>query len=432
MRKTLHLAACTDCNNSCRFCIDGRVDGRGGPRQATDLPSLQRMLRDARDGGIRAVSFTSGEPTLGPHLVDAVRYARAVGYTDVSMNTNGRRLADEGLLERLLEAGLTELVLSIHGDVAEVHDALVGRPGAFVEVSRGLERLNVLRVRYPVRVVVLCVLCRTNLPRVGAMLRWFRTALQSGGPSEGGSPDTLSFTCMKMRGRAVRAWDELGVPYGELASAWLDAWDAAGRPEGVMLGEIPACVLVAAAGGGRSIPPLDLADAWLVAGRGATGRAVRDKTTAGFTKRAACATCVVGARCRGVTTAYVQKYGWGEFAPVPEGNPTLTINNFSPSPTPEARATEPVPDAIARVAAAQGLRPVEQRRDGAAVELSFAQGDGAAVVLRLEPRDDARPAFLRTAKLNIGYQPGANDQAAMAMGRALVAVLDDEGVDALG
>src|SRR6202007_45427 len=43
-----------------------------------------------------SVQFSGGEPTLSPYFLDAVRYARHVGYTSVQAGTNGREFAGIG------------------------------------------------------------------------------------------------------------------------------------------------------------------------------------------------------------------------------------------------------------------------------------------------------------------------------------------------
>jgi uncharacterized radical SAM superfamily Fe-S cluster-containing enzyme len=36
-----------------------------------------------------SVQFSGGEPTMSPYFIDAVRYARKVGYNSVQAATNG-------------------------------------------------------------------------------------------------------------------------------------------------------------------------------------------------------------------------------------------------------------------------------------------------------------------------------------------------------
>jgi hypothetical protein len=42
-----------------------------------------------------SIQFSGGEPTLSPHFLDAIRYARKIGYFAVQCATNGMRFAQE-------------------------------------------------------------------------------------------------------------------------------------------------------------------------------------------------------------------------------------------------------------------------------------------------------------------------------------------------
>jgi hypothetical protein len=63
-----------------------------------------------------SVQFSGGEPTLSPHFLDAIRYARQVGYFAVQCATNGLRFAEEpGFATKAKEAGLRMAYLQFDG-----------------------------------------------------------------------------------------------------------------------------------------------------------------------------------------------------------------------------------------------------------------------------------------------------------------------------
>jgi uncharacterized radical SAM superfamily Fe-S cluster-containing enzyme len=63
-----------------------------------------------------SVQFSGGEPTMSPYFVDAVRYARKVGYNSVQAATNGIEFAkDPDLCRRAGEAGLRYAYLQFDG-----------------------------------------------------------------------------------------------------------------------------------------------------------------------------------------------------------------------------------------------------------------------------------------------------------------------------
>ncbi len=63
-----------------------------------------------------SVQFSGGEPTLSPHFLDAIRYARKLGYNSVQAATNGIEFAKSAELARAAaEAGLRYAYLQFDG-----------------------------------------------------------------------------------------------------------------------------------------------------------------------------------------------------------------------------------------------------------------------------------------------------------------------------
>lgn len=69
-----------------------------------------QVLEKAWQFGIPHVTFTGGEPTLRPDLVELVRHAESLGQV-CGVLTDGLRLADHGYLDALLQSGLDHVLL---------------------------------------------------------------------------------------------------------------------------------------------------------------------------------------------------------------------------------------------------------------------------------------------------------------------------------
>ncbi len=121
------------CNNHCRFCAVGN-------RIQEDLPldEIKARLTEHRAAGVELLDLDGGEPTLVPRLPELVRWARNAGFRRVNVTTNGRTLANPGTVRRLAAAGLTDLLISLHGPSAEVHDHLTDTPGSFHQTIQGI------------------------------------------------------------------------------------------------------------------------------------------------------------------------------------------------------------------------------------------------------------------------------------------------------
>lgn len=140
------------CNNHCRFCAIGdRVKKHGDVRRYGEL------LRDYRRRGIDAVDLDGGEPTLFPGFFRLVRFAKTVGYRAITVTTNGRRLADRSFASRFLLSGVTDVLVSLHGPTAAIHERQTRRKGSFAETVRGIRhavRLKPRRVGLAVNTVI--------------------------------------------------------------------------------------------------------------------------------------------------------------------------------------------------------------------------------------------------------------------------------------
>ncbi len=120
------------CNNECVFCSVGdreRVDGR--------LEDQLAALEGAAARGVRLLDVDGGEPTLYPSLFRVLDRARELGFERITVTTNGRMLGYEGLAARLAQREV-ELLVSLHGASAAVHDAITRADGSFEQTLAGI------------------------------------------------------------------------------------------------------------------------------------------------------------------------------------------------------------------------------------------------------------------------------------------------------
>ncbi|EDM81031.1 hypothetical protein PPSIR1_25666 [Plesiocystis pacifica SIR-1] len=154
----------TNCDNACVFCAQAAPDsdsdppGSGSDSGSGDLPSRE-ALAELRAGGAEGLSFIGGEPAAVDGLVDAVALARELGFTAVGLQTNARALTrDRARFDALVQAGLSDLHLSIHADTAAAHDYHTGRAGSFEANLRVLD----WSTRAGLTAVVTTVITRSN------------------------------------------------------------------------------------------------------------------------------------------------------------------------------------------------------------------------------------------------------------------------------
>src|SRR5262245_51295274 len=138
------------CNLRCKMCslVEGGMVTKKGQRESHELRepdgSLRRevstaeyldLIRQMGAAGVRAVTFTGGEPTLRPDLVQLTAAVKKYPI-HLSMISNGSGKPD--VYRALIAAGLDSVTISVDG-TREVHDRVRGRDGSFDRALRAVE-----------------------------------------------------------------------------------------------------------------------------------------------------------------------------------------------------------------------------------------------------------------------------------------------------
>jgi MoaA/NifB/PqqE/SkfB family radical SAM enzyme len=127
------------CNSKCTFCM---VEKQIGELPKVDFPGFQKIVRVIIEEGEKENLILSGaEVTTFDQLENYIRFARSLGYFKrIQIQTNARRLANADFTNRLLDAGLDEAFVSLHGTEA-THDLITEAPGGYPETMQGIENL---------------------------------------------------------------------------------------------------------------------------------------------------------------------------------------------------------------------------------------------------------------------------------------------------
>jgi len=137
------------CNANCLFCYY-KISANSKKDKDLTTEQAKQLIRYIKKKGKEVIDFTGGEPTIRRDIFDLVSYAKALGFEELSIITNGLRLADMEFLKNLVNSGIDDLLFSVHGHDAEVHDMLVGVEGAFERLVRAIKnakKIDGLRVR---------------------------------------------------------------------------------------------------------------------------------------------------------------------------------------------------------------------------------------------------------------------------------------------
>jgi MoaA/NifB/PqqE/SkfB family radical SAM enzyme len=133
----------------------GALDPQARKRVDRELTTeeWQQVLSALWDEGVPHACFTGGEPTLREDLVGLTRFAEDLGLV-TGLLTDGHRLQDQAYLDELLLAGLDHLQITLASHRPEVHDRIVGSPGAWQRTDAGLRNAIAADIYVVVHVVV--------------------------------------------------------------------------------------------------------------------------------------------------------------------------------------------------------------------------------------------------------------------------------------
>ncbi|MDC3979230.1 radical SAM protein [Polyangium jinanense] len=111
------------CNMMCDPCfMDANQVGYVHELSWEEITQILDDAADVRPRRQMSIQFSGGEPTLSPHFLDAIRYARKKGYFAVQCATNGLRFAQEpGFAQQCKEAGLRMAYLQFDGVTNEAN-----------------------------------------------------------------------------------------------------------------------------------------------------------------------------------------------------------------------------------------------------------------------------------------------------------------------
>lgn len=132
----MDLALTYRCNNDCAHCYNARE--RNFPELTTE--QWFAVLDKCFDLGIPHIVFTGGEATLRHDLPELIAYAESKGQI-TGLNTNARRLADMSYVQKLVDAGLDHVQITVESCDEQIHDEMMRLNGAFKQTIQGLKNV---------------------------------------------------------------------------------------------------------------------------------------------------------------------------------------------------------------------------------------------------------------------------------------------------
>ncbi|MFH2204045.1 MAG: radical SAM protein [Elusimicrobiota bacterium] len=162
MSELAYLQITRRCDQSCRFCSNPS-NGRMIPlRRAKKW--IDRFVKE----GYAGLILTGGEPTLHPELDKIIRYTVDKKKVAARVITNGQKISDFAYLERLRDAGLRHLHVSVYSHQTGIMAQLTRRPNSLPNIIQALDNAAELGMHVDVNTVI----NRYNADHLSRIVEW--------------------------------------------------------------------------------------------------------------------------------------------------------------------------------------------------------------------------------------------------------------------
>lgn len=131
----LILKLMSRCNCSCVFCCVREELARG-----RDIPIETLKARICSRSPDTTIDFFGGEPTLYPHFLEALTYARERGHP-CRIASNATTFSNKDFTKRVAELGVEQIRTSLYGHTAALHDRHTSKKNSFHQTLTGINNI---------------------------------------------------------------------------------------------------------------------------------------------------------------------------------------------------------------------------------------------------------------------------------------------------
>lgn len=131
-RKSAYLQLTRKCNNECVFCSNPQFE------KDYSLDEAKKRVLEFRNEGITEIFLTGGEPTIVPFLPKVIEFMIKQRIIP-RVITNGVKLSNKQLAQKLYNAGLRGINISIHSHLEKVSDELTQKEGHYKKTIQGIK-----------------------------------------------------------------------------------------------------------------------------------------------------------------------------------------------------------------------------------------------------------------------------------------------------
>lgn len=164
--ETLRLVAWETTRNCNLACVHCRASATCGPYTGElDTQSAFLLLDQIAEVGKPIIILTGGEPLLRADIFDIASYGNSKGLRMV-MAVNGM-LVTKLIANKMVEAGIQRISISLDGATAKSHDAFRGVDGAFDGALRGIANAKSAGLAFQINTTI----TKSNLDQIPSILK---------------------------------------------------------------------------------------------------------------------------------------------------------------------------------------------------------------------------------------------------------------------
>ena len=126
----------THCNYRCSFCYY-----KSQLNEITSFEEIKKRIDYLVECGITEVDLSGGESSIHSNWFDILAYCKAKKLK-ISCLSNGYKFANIDFMQKSKDAGLTEILFSVHGYDEASHNELVANKHGFSKITQAIENAH--------------------------------------------------------------------------------------------------------------------------------------------------------------------------------------------------------------------------------------------------------------------------------------------------
>lgn len=131
------------CSNRCVFCNPKGISTKASNIEIKKQEvNMLKSLLEHKKRGYRSIEISGHDPLEYPFIAPLIKYAKKIGFLYVYLSTNGVRLADRALLNKIIESGVYCLRVPLYGSNAKIHNSVTQVKNSFKNTVKGLKQIK--------------------------------------------------------------------------------------------------------------------------------------------------------------------------------------------------------------------------------------------------------------------------------------------------